>query len=56
MAIDELTSLLNQVEKRFEQEGNLIQIESGRVIFAGDTHGDIDATQKIFEKYLNLEN
>ncbi|MBT4510714.1 MAG: hypothetical protein HOC20_00700 [Chloroflexi bacterium] len=56
MAIDELTSLLNQVEKRFEQEGNLIQIESGRAIFVGDTHGDIDATQKIFEKYLNLEN
>ncbi len=56
MAIDKLTSLLNQIEKRFEQEGNLIRIESGRVIFVGDTHGDLDATQKISKKYLNPEN
>jgi len=53
---DETIDLLNKAEKVFEEESNLIQIESGRVIFVGDTHGDLDATQRIFEKYLNLEN
>lgn len=49
-------SLLNKVEERFEQESNLIELQSGRVIFVGDTHGDIDATQKIIDKYLKSGN
>ncbi|MDD5094202.1 MAG: metallophosphoesterase family protein [Dehalococcoidia bacterium] len=45
-------SLLNEVEKLFEQEGNLVRLESGRVVFVGDTHGDLEATQRVLDKYL----
>lgn len=53
---DEIVNMLNEVEKIFESENNLIRIESGRVIFVGDTHGDFKATKIITERYLNSEN
>lgn len=56
MLKDETIDLLNKVEKVFEEESNLIRIESGRVIFVGDTHGDLEATKIITEHYLNSEN
>jgi len=52
----EIESLLSQAEKRFEQEPKLIEIPSGRVIFVGDTHGDIEATRSVVERYLKPEN
>jgi len=45
--------LLDQVEARFEQEGNLIRLESGRAIFVGDTHGDLEATRAVIARHLN---
>ena len=56
MRRDEITELLGNVGKIFEQERNLIEIDSGRVIFVGDTHGDIEATEKVLERYLNPEH
>ncbi|MDY6912169.1 MAG: metallophosphoesterase [Chloroflexota bacterium] len=56
MTRDEIKGLLNEAEKRFEQESNLIEMHSGRVIFVGDTHGDIEATERVFDKYLNAES
>ena len=53
---EEIKELLNEVEKMFASEAKLIQLESGRVIFIGDTHGDLDATEKIVHKYLESEN
>jgi 3',5'-cyclic AMP phosphodiesterase CpdA len=56
MTKEEIGELLNEAEKRFAQEANLIQLESGRVIFVGDTHGDFAATEKVIRTYLKPEN
>lgn len=56
MSKNETIDLLSEVEKVFEEENNLIRIESGRVIFVGDTHGDLEATNIIIERYLNSKN
>jgi predicted MPP superfamily phosphohydrolase len=56
MTREEIKELLNQAEKRFASEAKLIQLDSGRVIFVGDTHGDLDATEKIIRKYLKAEH
>jgi len=56
MTREETKELLNEVEKRFAEEPNLIQLESARVIFVGDTHGDFEATEKIVHRYLKPGN
>jgi predicted MPP superfamily phosphohydrolase len=56
MAREEIKELLNEAEKRFASEAKLIQLGAGRVIFVGDTHGDLDATEKIIHKYLKSKN
>ncbi len=45
--------LLQKAGDLFEREPRLIQLPSrGKVIFVGDTHGDLDATEKITRQYL----
>ena len=56
MTREEIKELLNEAEKKFAAETNLIQLESGRVIFVGDTHGDFEATEKIMQRYLKSGN
>jgi predicted MPP superfamily phosphohydrolase len=56
MTREEIKELLNGAEKRFASEAKLIQLEAGRVIFVGDTHGDLDATEKIIHRYLKPKN
>jgi predicted phosphodiesterase len=56
MTREEIKELLNGAEKRFASEAKLIELESGRVIFVGDTHGDLEATEKIVSRYLKPEN
>jgi len=56
MTREDIDELLNEAEKIFAQEVNLIQLESGRVIFVGDTHGDFEATERIVKKYLKAGN
>jgi len=56
MTRDEIKELLNGAEKRFASEARLIQLEAGRVVFVGDTHGDLEATEKIIRRYLKPEN
>jgi predicted phosphodiesterase len=53
---EEIKELLNEAEKRFASEAKLIQLESGKIIFVGDTHGDFEATEKIIHRYLKSEN
>jgi predicted phosphodiesterase len=56
MTIQQILGLLGAVEDRFDQEGNLINLDSGVVVFVGDTHGDLEATRIVVDKYLNSEN
>jgi len=53
---DEIETLLEQAEGRFEREPKLIRLTSGHAIFVGDTHGDFDASKKIIVSYLRPEN
>jgi predicted phosphodiesterase len=53
---EEINELLNEAEKRFASEAKLIELESGRVVFVGDTHGDLEATERIIRRYLKPKN
>ena len=45
--------LLEKVGKVLEKEPRVIHLApEGKVIFVGDTHGDLDASQQIIQKYL----
>ena len=52
MTREQIKELLSKAEKRFASESKLIQLKSGKVIFVGDTHGDLEATEKIIDRYL----
>ena len=56
MSREEIKELLNEAEKGFAEEANLIQLDSARVIFVGDTHGDFEATEKIIHRHLKPGN
>ena len=56
MTREEIEELLNEAEKRFASEAKLIRLESGKAIFVGDTHGDLEATERIVHKYLKPKN
>jgi len=50
MDFEELVSKASQI---FEKESRLIHLPpEGKVVFVGDTHGDLDASQKVIYKYL----
>jgi predicted phosphodiesterase len=45
--------LFEKVGKVLEREPRLIQLPSqGKVVFVGDTHGDLDASQQVIQRYL----
>jgi len=45
--------LLEKAERVLEKEQRLIQLPSqGKVVFVGDTHGDLDASQQVVRRYL----
>lgn len=49
----DLQNLLEQATQIFEKEPRLIQLPSeGKVVFVGDTHGDLNASQEILRRYL----
>ena len=56
MPRNDLSDLLEEAGKMFEQEKNLIELRSGQAIFVGDTHGDLAATKRIIERYPLSEN
>ena len=56
MTREEIRDLLDEAEKRFASEPKLIELESGEVIFVGDTHGDLEATEKTISSYLKQRN
>lgn len=49
--------LLDRVREILEDEPRLVTLpDKGKAIFVGDTHGDLDAAQKVTDKYLNDED
>ncbi|MFU8796254.1 MAG: metallophosphoesterase [Dehalococcoidia bacterium] len=56
MTDEEIADLLDEAEKRFAAESRLVELDSGRAVFVGDTHGDIEATERIMHKYLRADN
>lgn len=45
--------LADQVSKILEKEPRLIRLPSqGKAVFVGDTHGDLDASQQVIQRYL----
>jgi len=45
--------LLEKTGKVFEKEPRLIRLPSqGKAVFVGDTHGDLDASQQVTQRYL----
>jgi hypothetical protein len=49
----EWTDLFKEVGRIFEKEPRLIHLPSqGKVVFVGDTHGDLDASQEVIHWYL----
>jgi len=46
-------SLFKEVGEIFEKESRLIHLSSqGKIVFVGDTHGDVDATEQVIHHYL----
>jgi hypothetical protein len=56
MTREETKELLSEAEQKFALEPKLIRLESGKAIFVGDTHGDLEATEKIVRAYLKPDN
>jgi hypothetical protein len=47
-------SLLEQAEEVFRGEPKLVHLpNSGKAVFVGDTHGDVEASKLILERYLS---
>jgi len=48
-----LEELFDKVSKVLEKEVRLIHLPSqGKIVFVGDTHGDLDASQQVIRRYL----
>jgi predicted phosphodiesterase len=53
----EWKDLLRKAEEVFEKEPRLIRLPSkGKVVFVGDTHGDLEAGEKVIQRYLKKPN
>jgi serine/threonine-protein phosphatase PP1 catalytic subunit len=48
-----LQELVDQVSNVLKKESRRIRLPSeGKVVFVGDTHGDLDASQQVIQRYL----
>ncbi len=54
LSFDELMALLNSSEERLSKESQLIKLD-GKAVFVGDTHGDLDSSRQVFEKFSTEE-
>jgi hypothetical protein len=49
--------LVREVAEIFDGETRLIELPSrGKVVFVGDTHGDLDATERVITRFLKGTN
>ncbi len=50
-------SLLLQARQLFQEQGHLIELSGDRaIVFVGDTHGDVQATQIVLSRFLSSPN
>ncbi len=48
-----MDNLLNKIKEILDKEPRLIELpKKGKAVFIGDTHGDLDATEQVLNKYL----
>ncbi len=53
MKVMNFQNLLDQASQTIEKEPRLIRLPSeGKVVFVGDTHGDLDASERVVRRYL----
>ncbi|MBO3801640.1 MAG: metallophosphoesterase [Thermoproteota archaeon] len=50
---EEVERNIKEVTAILEKEQNLIEVEAEKVVFVGDTHGDLSSTLSAFSKYEN---
>jgi len=51
-----LVELANAIAPQLEEQGRLIRLPEDRpVVFVGDTHGDLDATQRVLSRHSPSE-
>ncbi len=48
----EIHELLIEMEKLFTKEPSMIKIQKGPCLFVGDTHGDLNSSLKVAQKFL----
>lgn len=49
--------LLSDVAEIFEKQGRLIELPKDKtIVFVGDTHGDREATERVFDRFLNTNH
>jgi len=49
--------LLSDVAEIFEKQGRLIALPADKTsVFVGDTHGDREATERVFERFLDMDH
>ena len=52
-----LVELLRKAQPLFEREGRLIELPADKtIVFVGDTHGDIDATDRVLNRFRPPEH
>ncbi len=54
LSFDESMTLLNSLEEKLSKEPQLIKLD-GKVVFVGDTHGDLESSKQVFEKFSTEE-
>jgi len=49
--------LLSDVAEIFEKQGRLIELPKDKtIVFVGDTHGDREATERVFDRFLDTDH
>lgn len=52
----DLAGLLHALKPALREAGRLIFLDpASRIVFVGDTHGDLDATTRVFTRYLDAQ-
>jgi diadenosine tetraphosphatase ApaH/serine/threonine PP2A family protein phosphatase len=48
---DEILNLLDKIKSILKEEPSLLRIKAKKAVFIGDTHGDFESTEYVFDKF-----